>query len=145
MEVKKIITNIEDETFEFAKNFVKNLQGGEIICLTGDLGAGKTTFTKGLALALNIKKTVTSPTFVIMKIYQTENNDKIKQLCHIDAYRLAGNDLEILGVRELFNERQTVCVIEWPENVAEYLKNFENIINFKFKYIDKDKREIGII
>lgn len=142
---KKLILNNEDETFLFAEEIARNLKGGEIICLKGDLGAGKTSFTKGIARALQIKKNISSPTFVIMKVYPVTKHKKIKQLCHIDAYRVGGDDLEAIGVKEYFNNPDVVSVVEWPENVEGFLENFLNVLEIEIKYFDFDKREINKI
>jgi len=85
-----IITLSEKQTLDLGKKIAKELKGGETIALIGELGAGKTIFTKGIADGLRIKKYITSPTFVLMKVYPIDlkKNNKIKTLCHIDAYRL---------------------------------------------------------
>lgn len=101
--------------------FAKTLQGGEVITLRGDLGAGKTTWVKALATYLGVKQAVTSPTFVIMNLY-TCTHSSIKQLVHIDAYRLSnGNELIALGALEYFHQPNTVVCIEWPERVTQAL------------------------
>lgn len=127
----KKITNNEKETFNFANNYAKKLKGGEIIGLIGDLGAGKTVFTKGLAKGLEIKETITSPTFVIMKVYKVKSNLlKIKCLVHIDAYRLRSvRDLEAIGALEYFNKKDTITVIEWPENIKKILPKAVRYVN----------------
>lgn len=138
--MKRIITRSEEETFNFASNFAKNLEGGEIICLTGNLGAGKTTFTKGIAHGLNLKKNVTSPTFVFMKVYDIKK-DKIKKLVHIDAYRVqSGNDIEAIGAPEYFTRPDTVTVIEWAENITGILPDKRQTI--ELKSLDQNTREI---
>lgn len=127
----KIITNSEQETYAWAKNFAQSLKGGEIICLSGDLGAGKTVFTKGLAKGLGVKKIVNSPTFVIMKIYPiADKKAKIKKLVHIDAYRLSSaDDIKTIGVDEYFGRADTIVVIEWPEKIKKILPKKIFIIN----------------
>ena len=134
-----IITNSEQETYSLAKKFAKNLKGGEIIGLIGDLGAGKTVFTKGLANGFGIKKTITSPTFVIMKVYEIKLvNCKIKKLIHIDAYRLkSANDLIAIGADEYFKQEDTVVIIEWPKNIKKCLPLKTIYIKFK---IEKNTR-----
>ena len=92
----KITTFSEEETIEYGRSLGTKLTGGEIICLTGDLGAGKTHLTKGIALALDIDEPVTSPSFVLVKIYKGRLN-----LVHIDFYRLSSmDDLETIGFDE---------------------------------------------
>lgn len=115
------ISHTEKETLEFAKEFSKTLIGGEIIALQGDLGAGKTVFTKGLAKGLNVEQNVNSPTFVLMKVYPASYGN-IKQLVHIDAYRLrSARELDNIGAIEYFGKKDTVTVIEWPENIKKAL------------------------
>ena len=142
--MNKIITNSEQETFDWAKNFAQKLKGGEIIGLIGDLGAGKTVFTKGLAYGLGVKNTVTSPTFVIMKIYKIGNQkSEIKNLVHIDAYRLkSACDLTAIGADEYFKRKDTVTIIEWPENIKKCLP--EKTIYIKFK-IQENTRTIIVV
>ena len=133
--MNKIITNSEQETFDWAKNFARELKGGEIIGLVGSLGAGKTIFAKGIANGLGIKKTVTSPTFVIMKVYEIRNpKSEIRNLIHIDAYRLKSEeDITAIGADEYFKREDTVTVIEWPENVKKVLPEKTIYVNIYIK------------
>lgn len=101
--------NSEDETFALAARLASQLRGGEIILLEGELGAGKTTFTKGLAKALGVEEDVTSPTFSIMNVYES---GRVK-LNHIDLYRIENEDeLAELGVANCMDD-ESVTVIEW--------------------------------
>ncbi len=118
----KFISNSEKQTFNFAKKFSKKLTGGEVIGLVGNLGAGKTVFVKGLAAGLGIKKNITSPTFVLMKIYQISQHQYIKKLIHIDAYRLKRvHDFSAIGAKEYFNQPGTITVIEWADKIKKIL------------------------
>ncbi len=135
----KFLSTSEKQTLNFSKNFSKKLAGGEVIGLIGNLGAGKTIFTKGLAAGLGIKKNVTSPTFVLMKIYPVKsfrgserNSAKsgvisrgkphIKFLVHIDAYRLkSARDLIAIGADEFFHRADVVTVIEWADKIKKIL------------------------
>lgn len=99
------VTSLE-ETNQLAKKIASKLSVPAIITLSGDLGAGKTTFTKGLAKALGINATITSPTFTILKSYE-----EAVTLHHIDAYRLEGI-VQDLGFEEIFDE-DAICVVEW--------------------------------
>lgn len=139
----KVITKSDKETIKLAITYAKNLQGGEIIALSGNLGAGKTIFTKGLAHALGVKHVVNSPTFNILKLYPTTNNLGIITLVHIDAYRLkSSNELEALGVQEYFDNPNFVTVIEWPEKIKKILpKKTEHIT---IKQLNENAREITI-
>lgn len=126
----KYVTQNNDETFALAQKISSQLNGGDVIGLVGDLGAGKTVFSQGLASGLGVREQVTSPTFVVMKVYDCHNHPTIKQLCHIDAYRLkSGNDLLSLGIEDYMGEASTLTVIEWSDRVSEILPNNAKIIN----------------
>ena len=101
-------THSREETIAVAQKFAAKLQGGDVVLLSGELGAGKTTFTKGIALALGIAEAVTSPTFTIIKEYE----GKSLNLYHMDMYRLSG-DLSELGLEDYLGNEKGVCVIEW--------------------------------
>ncbi|MFP5116165.1 tRNA (adenosine(37)-N6)-threonylcarbamoyltransferase complex ATPase subunit type 1 TsaE [Bacillaceae bacterium C204] len=108
------ITTDSEETSQFAARLAGFLQPGDVIALEGDLGAGKTTFTKGLAKGLEIKKTVNSPTFTIIKEYKGK-----LPLYHMDVYRVA-DAYEDLGFDEYF-EGDGVTVVEWAHLIEEQL------------------------
>jgi tRNA threonylcarbamoyladenosine biosynthesis protein TsaE len=137
------ITKNEKETFALAKKMAESFKGGEVVALTGDLGAGKTVFTKGLATGLGVERTVNSPTFVVMKNYRIKKQEAIiKELVHIDAYRLSsGEDLAQIGVLDYFKRNDCVTVIEWPEKVEDILP--EDIMRVKIE-IKKDSRTIHL-
>ena len=129
--MQKITTSSEKETLNFAKQYARELRGGEIIGLIGELGAGKTVFTKGLASGLGIKQTITSPTFVLMKIYSVKDK-KIKQLVHVDAYRInKPKELAAIGIEEYFNNNDTVMVIEWADKIKKILPKETRCITIK--------------
>jgi len=107
-------TTDSEETSQFAARLAGYLQPGDVIALEGDLGAGKTTFTKGLAKGLEIKKTVNSPTFTIIKEYKGK-----LPLYHMDVYRVA-DAFEDLGFDEYF-EGEGVTVVEWAHLIEEQL------------------------
>ncbi len=114
-----------------------------IVGCYGDLGSGKTTFIKGVAKALGIKDVITSPTFVIEKIYKLKQNSPFSHLIHIDAYRLeTGKELLTLGWKTIESDPHSLIFIEWPERVAEVLP--KNIRKLKFKFINETTREISI-
>ena len=106
--------NSLEETKELGLKLGKLLTPNSCLLLKGDLGAGKTTLTKSIGKALNIKKTINSPTFTILKSYQGDI-----QLHHIDAYRLEGLSQD-LGFEELF-EDDAVVIVEWPDYIADSL------------------------
>jgi tRNA threonylcarbamoyladenosine biosynthesis protein TsaE len=136
----KKITTSEKQTFELAKEFAANLQGGEVIALYGDLGAGKTVFVRGLAAGLGVKEIVKSPTFVIMKCYL----GKKLNLCHIDAYRLSrGAELAAIGALDFWGKKNTVSIIEWADRVPELLNGVKNLIKIRIEHLGQDKRKIS--
>jgi tRNA threonylcarbamoyladenosine biosynthesis protein TsaE len=114
-----------------------------VLALTGDLGAGKTAFVKAVAKELGITEHITSPTFVIMKMYETPvtNESGFKRLVHIDAYRLeSAHELEVLGWNELLADPDALIAIEWPEKVPGTIPN--NAHHFTFEHIDETTRKI---
>lgn len=121
------------ETMNFAKRLAKILKPQDVIALEGDLGAGKTTFTKGLAEGLQIKKNVNSPTFTIIKEYQG-----ILPLYHMDVYRLE-DSYEDLGFDEYFNGTG-VTVVEWAHLIEEQLPN--ELLAIYLKHGGQDMRTI---
>ena len=138
-----IITLSEKQTLGLGKKIAKELKGGETIALIGELGAGKTIFTKGIADGLRIKKIITSPTFVLMKVYPIDlkKNNKIKTLCHIDAYRLnSGKDLIDIGINDYLGQKNTVTIIEWADQVEDILPI--NTIFVKIKVESNGRRRV---
>ena len=119
------------------QKFVALAKPGSTFCLTGDLGAGKTTLVRGIARALNIKSVVQSPTFNIMKVYF----DGDRPLIHIDAYRLADVNTDI-GLDEYIGYETGITVIEWPEFIKDLIP--ENAIEVNIKHAEGDKRNITI-
>lgn len=143
----KIITNKSIETFKVGFVLGQELQGGEVLALIGDLGAGKTKFLQGLAKGLGVKERVNSPTFNILKVYQISKNNLrkrgLKLFCHIDAYRLGSDkDLLTLGVEEFFQDSEAVTAIEWAEKVKKIWPKKTIII--KIKNLSSNKREITV-
>ncbi len=119
-----IITNSSEETKNFGQEFAESLQGGDIVLLYGNLGAGKTTFVKGLAAGLGISEEILSPTFSVMNIYAIPQNKKIaaQNLIHIDTYRLeTAAELINIGILDYLGKPDTICIIEWPEKMMELL------------------------
>ncbi len=114
-----------------------------VVALSGDLGAGKTTFTQSIARAFGIPEAVTSPTFVILKTYAL-SGQKFERLIHIDAYRLHdGEELRALGFVDLLSDPKNLIVIEWPERVKDVLP--EHAITISFVIIGDDEREIETV
>lgn len=138
---KKYISNSINETKNIAYHFAKDLKGGELVLLNGDLGAGKTLFTKFVAEFLGVQDIVTSPTFTILKEYK---GTKLK-INHFDMYRL--NDYQEayeFGIEDyLNNDEDEVTIIEWPERIAPLLP--DSYIEIKINIIDNNAREIEIL
>jgi tRNA threonylcarbamoyladenosine biosynthesis protein TsaE len=133
------------QTEQIAKDFIQTLTPSDtatIVALHGDLGAGKTTFTQAVAKILGVTDTVTSPTFVIEKIYKLDHKD-FSHLIHIDAYRLeSGKELETLGWKKIAEDPKNLIFIEWPEKVSGILP--ENIQHIYFTHVDEGTREIKV-
>ncbi len=127
----KITLKDEYETIEFAENLESEKFANMIICLNGELGSGKTLFTKGFANSLGIKESITSPTFSIIKEYEGE-----LPLYHMDVYRLDG-DYSGVGIEEYFN-KGGVVIIEWADTIKDILP--ENRLDIYFKVVDEEKR-----
>ncbi len=139
--MKKVITTSEKETFDLGKKIAKNFCGGEIIGLVGDLGAGKTIFTKGIAVGLKLKENINSPTFVVMKIYDVKHKN-IKKFVHIDAYRLkSAEELKTIGIDEYLNRDDVVIVIEWADKIKKILPDKARFINIS---IENQQRIINL-
>jgi len=137
----KIITRNSSQTQKLGKKLVDDLSGSEVISLIGDLGGGKTTFTQGLAAGLKIKDNIVSPTFVILKKYQTKH-PKIKCLYHLDLYRINDpQELIDLGFEEIIANSQNLTVVEWADKVPGLIPKKQNL-QIKFEWIGKDTRKI---
>lgn len=135
----EIVTESEKQTEEVAKDFARSLKGGELIALFGDLGAGKSVFTRGLARGLGIKERIASPTFVFIK---THKRGKIT-LHHIDLYRLHNTqDVEGLGLEDIIAQDNAVVVVEWADKMGKNLP--KKRIDISLEKIDDQKRRIRI-
>jgi len=129
----------EQDTKNIAKKIATTLQGGDVILLYGELGAGKSTFTRGIAEYFNIKDNVTSPTFTLMNIYPI-NNNIIDNLIHIDTYRLEDEEKLIeIGAEDYIGAPNTICLIEWPEKLNDLLKN-KKITKVKIEHTNGGRR-----
>lgn len=147
---EKELENIAEKLVDDLNNQTDN--SAKVIALYGNLGAGKTTFTKEIANYLKIQEKITSPTFNILKSFEIKNSElqtksgemiKFKKLIHIDTYRLdLPQELERLGFKELLNDTDNLIVIEWPEIVEEILP--ENTVRVKFEILDSTTRELSI-
>jgi len=137
----KNIKEMDEFAESFTENVVKKDQGAFVVGLQGDLGSGKTTFTKSVASVFGVEGVVTSPTFVIEKIYKLPKNNQFSNMIHIDAYRLdKPEELLSLGWEYLISDSNNIIFIEWPERVKEILP--EDICTMSFSFIDENTREV---
>ena len=123
------ISSSPKETQSFAaslaQKIVKALQERDralVICLRGELGAGKTTFVQGFARGLGVTRSINSPTFLLVRQYPLPSSLPFSTLYHIDAYRIANvKDVATLGLAEVFDNVRNIVLIEWPENIASHI------------------------
>lgn len=147
------ISESTEETSKIAREILDTLKqkenGALVIGLSGELGAGKTTFMKAFAESLGIKETIQSPTFVIMKSYplpfgEGAGGGVFKKLIHIDAYRLdSGEDLLKLGWKEIVGNKENLICIEWPELVQTVLTP-DIMIRFEHGKEGENQRKISV-
>ncbi|MFH0891821.1 MAG: tRNA (adenosine(37)-N6)-threonylcarbamoyltransferase complex ATPase subunit type 1 TsaE [Candidatus Falkowbacteria bacterium] len=136
----EIIIKSEKEMSAFARKYARDLRGGDVLGLIGDLGAGKTFFTGVLGKTLGVKRTVNSPTFVLMKIYKTRNTETIRNIAHIDAYRIKSTrEISDIGADEYINRPDTLTVIEWADKIKKVLPKKTKFIKIKH---DKNNQRI---
>lgn len=157
--MKIIKTKSESETRRVAAKFAKSLKGGEVVALYGDLGAGKTVWVKGMAKGLGIRERVLSPTFVFLQCHSLKQSRiknprtrtssvqgrqelRIKQLCHVDAYRLkSAQEFLSIGIEDYLGEPDTVTVIEWAEKAEELLRG-KKVIRINFEFGKKEEERV---
>ncbi len=129
----------EAETISIAKEFAKTLKPGDIVALAGDLGAGKTAFTKGVAQGLGAKDDVTSPTFTIVNQYDGDS----LTLYHFDAYRLENISIDACDWLDDYFFSDGVCLIEWAENIRTALpRGYKTVRIEKNIELGEDFRQI---
>lgn len=136
------------ETSDFAAKVLEEISsqtpgaGATVLSLSGELGSGKTAFVKALAAHLGLNEEITSPTFVIEKIYRLGvPSTRFKKLIHIDAYRLeGGKELEKIGWKDIVSNPANLICIEWPEKVADVIPSHAQ--NYSFTFINETTRQI---
>jgi tRNA threonylcarbamoyladenosine biosynthesis protein TsaE len=135
--LQEIVTSSAEATFELGQTISRNLTGAATILLSGDLGAGKTVFAKGIAAGLGIEPAdVTSPSFTIINVH----SGRLK-LYHIDLYRLDSSDCAGLGLEEIFEDPQGVVVIEWAERLPWPPRP---AVRIQIEYVDEISRRIVV-
>ena len=129
-----------EETHALGTKLGKLLQGGDVLCLIGDLGAGKTALAKGIGEALNVQEPMTSPTFTFIIEYQANAQGTPVRLVHMDLYPLNHpEEAEVIGVGENFQEDR-ICLIEWPEIAEDILP--EDVLELRMEGSGEEKRVI---
>lgn len=137
--INTIRTRSARETHEEGKNFASRLKSGDIVALTGELGAGKTIFAQGICVGLRVSNSVISPTFTILNEYKG-----MFPIFHFDAYRLSGPD-DILAIGfEDYLLREGVCIIEWAEKVKKVIPVSAVWVHFYQDHTEENLRELKI-
>ncbi len=131
-----MIIRSEQEMLDFGKSYAEKLQAPAVIELVGDVGAGKTTFVRGLAQGIGIKEPLSSPSFTISRFYQGEKYT----LTHYDFYRLEDPGLMAEDLAESIADENNITIIEWGQSIADILPLDHKIIDIK--YIDENTREL---
>lgn len=138
---KEFITTEPAQTRKLGEMLAAELQGGKVICLSGELGAGKTTFTQGLLGGLGLGGPFTSPTFLVIKEYIIKlQKSKIKKVYHIDAYRVGTKDILALGWEEMVANPGNIIIIEWADRVRELIP--ADALWIEFEWLDEEERRI---
>ncbi|MFA7244941.1 MAG: tRNA (adenosine(37)-N6)-threonylcarbamoyltransferase complex ATPase subunit type 1 TsaE [Candidatus Magasanikbacteria bacterium] len=140
-------TKTTEEMIALGEKIASKLNGGDIILLQGELGAGKTTMSKGIAKGLSITDEIVSPTFTLMNVYNVVESQKsnVKSLVHIDTYRLESEENLIeIGVEDYLGEPDVVTIIEWPEKIKDLISN-KKTIEISIVKQDDNSREITIV
>jgi len=148
-ETQKLGEEIASRIFNFKNKSSKNRkiqkEKAMVICLEGNLGAGKTTFTQGFLRRLKLKGPFTSPTFLIMKNYhiqENNNKNKFENVYHIDAYRIEEKDMAELGWEEIVSNSKNIVIIEWSERLKKIIPKESYWIRFKQTSKKEEEREI---
>ena len=132
----------EQQMINLGKKIAADLRGGDVVLLYGDLGAGKTTLTKGIALGLGIESNIVSPTFTLLQVYKVHKVRKVKSLVHIDTYRLEyEKQLLEIGAQDYIGDPETICVIEWPEKVKKLIDG-KKIVKIKIEHAKNGRKVV---
>jgi tRNA threonylcarbamoyladenosine biosynthesis protein TsaE len=134
-----------DEMKQVASEILATFQNHSslILCLSGDLGAGKTTFTQAFGELLGVTEPITSPTFTIMRGYETQH-PVLKKLIHIDAYRIEDeSEISPLQFQEVFLGSEQIVCIEWPERIASVIP--DSAVHLTFEMLPDESRQVTIV
>lgn len=137
------ISSSVNQTQEIASKLAQKYKLGKVIALSGDLGAGKTTFAQGFAKSLGINQTLLSPTFTLIRQYKIPNAS-LQTLYHIDLYRIEDiSDIHSLGLQDILAEKKNIVLIEWAQRLGSLLP--PDTITIKLSIISKQQRRIEVI
>ena len=135
----EIVTKSENETRGFAKTIAEKLSAGDVILYTGEMGAGKTAFTKGVAEYFGTEEEVTSPTFALVHEYSGR-----VPVFHFDLYRISGfDDLYAIGFFD-YLDRGGILAVEWSENIPELENELENVVKINIEKLTENERKITV-
>lgn len=135
----EFLTKSENETRELAKRLAEKLRAGDVILYSGEMGAGKTAFTKGIAEYFGTEEEVTSPTFALIHEYPGR-----VPIFHFDLYRIADYDeLYAIGFFD-YLDRGGILAVEWSENIPELAEELENVININIQKLSENERRITV-
>lgn len=139
---KEFVTSSAKETQKLGELFAAELKGGEIVCLSGELGAGKTTFSQGFLKGLGAQGPYTSPTFMVMKHYEIKPSkaSKIRNVYHVDAYRVGPDDMLNLGWDEIVSDKANIIIVEWAQRIRKIIPDCSICIDFS--WVDENERRI---
>lgn len=132
-----MLIHSEEEMLEYGKKLAQTLEAPVVLELLGDVGAGKTTLTRGIAASLGIQEPVTSPSFTISKEYQGEKY----RLVHYDFYRLGDPGIMSEDLLDAISDKNTITIVEWGESIRNILP--ESRTKITIKYLDENTREIS--
>lgn len=137
MKMIEKITDSEEETVELATSLAKSIKAPAVITLKGDLGAGKTVFSRGFARALGVEGPISSPTFTIVQEYDLESGI----LYHMDLYRINSDEEAIsFGIEEFLNDENAINLIEWPQRLSWLLP--ETALNIEIFHVSEFQRKV---
>ena len=146
MKKDKFITNSEKETISLGFKFAEKLAFGDIVCFTGDLGAGKTEFIKGICSKFKVDEFVTSPTFTLINKYNGELDNREINIFHLDLYRIKQSaELTEIGFEECIEDNFSIKLIEWAEKAGNKLESTDFHIYINIDDNDENLRKIEII
>lgn len=140
-----MITKSAAQTKKVGEGIAQKIKNGGVVCLYGDLGAGKTTLVQGIARGLGIKRQIVSPTFIIIRQYKIKiQKTKVNYLWHIDLYRLQNIDeAKEIGIEEIVADPENITLIEWPEKIESILP--KKRMEIKLQTVSEKERKLEII